>query len=222
MKVDAALATAALTVGGLRAGYRSARATNDQARIKERDEARASRSSESIDALNSAARLEGVPAGLLIGMAKIESNLDASAKNGSSRGLLQFQPDAWDTASRYVKGLGPYDKNVWDPYQNARAGAGLLKANLKRLGTLGYPGSPSAAVLYLAHQQGADGFMELHNAANGVPPGSHPKVSAKHMSRNPPPDVLVNGKWRSGPVTTDPAEFYKRWMAVAERKLGNV
>jgi hypothetical protein len=94
-----------------------------------------------------------LPAGYLARTAQIESGGDASAQNpnSSAGGLFQFTDG---TAGQY--GLG--DKN--DPEASTRAAAQLAADNAgvlrKSLGR-----EPTAAELYLAHQQGAGGAVAL-------------------------------------------------------------
>jgi hypothetical protein len=86
-------------------------------------------------------------------MAEIESGLDPDAYHPVSRasGLFQFLPD---TARQYKL------KAVFDPRANANAAAALWLNNTrflrKRLGRKPTPGE-----LYLAHQQGATGAINL-------------------------------------------------------------
>lgn len=162
------------------------------------------------DAIRTASDKLGVPEKTLEGFARIESGMSNNAVNGSSRGLFQMQPAAWADASRIVP-LGDYETNWSDPVQNALAGGAYLKANERTLRRLGYDGPFTPAVLYLAHQQGAGGFMELYSASKGREPTTN-YVSDEKMRRNPPPD----GRG----VTTNKAEFFRRWMIVAEKKIG--
>lgn len=103
---------------------------------------------------------QGVPvadqAGLLA-TGKIESNFDPGARNGSSRGLYQFQPATFAS-------VGGQDIN--DPGQQADAAAKLWASNRQALSqTLGR--APTDSDLYLAHQQGAGGASALIRAPAG-------------------------------------------------------
>jgi len=163
--------------------------------------------------VTAAAAEAGVPASTALGFAKIESNFNPKAVNGSSRGLMQMQPAAWSDA----KGINPSLKDysfVFDPMENARAGMAYIKYNMRQVSRLGGPQTLTPAQLYLAHQQGAGGFTELWNVANGRnrPLGTKGwLVTEKAMRGNPPQD----GRG----VTVDRKEFYDRWIAVAERKM---
>jgi len=152
---------------------------------------------------------KGIPEATLLGFAKIESNFNPKAVNGSSRGLMQIQPAAWQTAASIDPSIGSYD-NVWDTRKNAEAGAALMKANGRTLRKLGYTGELTPEVLYMAHQQGAAGFIELWRASEGLPSMTS-YVTVKAMSGNPPQDGLG--------VTTDKSVFLKRWLAAARRKM---
>jgi len=163
------------------------------------------------EALAGAAKESGVALPLLRAMAAIESNFDPSARNGSSKGLLAMQAPAWADAQKIRPDLPNYAVGVFDQVSNARAGAAYLQANIRSLIAQGYTGEINASVLYIAHQQGAAGFIELWRAAMGLPPGKKEYVTAEKMLKNPPQD----GR---GP-TSDKATFLKRWYAVVQKKL---
>lgn len=156
-------------------------------------------------AISAAAAQSGVPEATLRRFAQIESNFNHTAVNGKSRGLMQMQPAAWKDASKLVA-LRPYADAVFDPYENAKAGAFYIKVNKGYLDGLGYRGPWDVAHMYLAHQQGAGGLMAMWNAAHGKPSA----LDTEKMRANPPQD-------RKG-VTTDPKEFYSRWVAVVNSK----
>jgi len=159
-------------------------------------------------ALRTAAEEAGLPYELLRGFVSIESNFDPNARNGSSRGLGQMQPAAWTDAQKINPSIPSYDM-VFDPLQNARATAAYMKANIRALSRMGIE-RPTAAQLYMAHQQGAAGFAELYAASRGQKPKTN-YVTAERMLKNPPQD----GKGK----TTDKALFYARWIEVANRKI---
>lgn len=149
------------------------------------------------EAIRLAAKESGIDVAVLRRFAYIESRYNPKAKNGSSRGLMQMQPAAWADASKYII-LPPYKEAVWDALQNARAGAAYINNNRKVLTRLGYTGPWDVAHMYLAHQQGAGGLLNMWKAANGQPS----KISVANMEKNPPQD-------KKG-VTTDPVQFYNR------------
>ena len=93
----------------------------------------------------------GLPDGYLNRTAYIESSFNPSANNGVSRGEFQFTPG---TQAQY--GL----KNPYDPQQSADAAARLAVDNSKYLQN-GLGRAPTGAELYLAHQQGAGGALNL-------------------------------------------------------------
>lgn len=95
----------------------------------------------------------GLPQGFLARTAQIESGGNPLAKNpnSSAKGLFQFIDS---TAQQF--GLN----NPFDPEASTNAAARLAQQNAGVLGrTLGR--SPTAAELYLAHQQGAGGASKL-------------------------------------------------------------
>jgi len=171
--------------------------------------ARSATRAEIDEAIATAALGTGVPLNTLHGLVRIESNYRSNAENGSSRGLMQVQPAAWSDASKLVS-LPPYSRGVWDPIANATAGAAYAKINEQRLKKSGFSDPITPAVLYLAHQQGAGGFMELWRAAKGLPSISR-YVTDRAMLGNPPPD--------GGVRTVDKAQFFNRWMAYAAKVM---
>lgn len=159
-----------------------------------------------------AANEAGLDPATALGFASIESNFNPKAVNGSSRGLMQMQPNAWADARKILPDLPSYEDGVFDARSNARAGIAYIKSNARAIRRLGYTGDFTPAVAYMAHQQGAAGFVELWKAASGLP-SSTKYVKDESMVRNPPPD----GKG----ATTDKKEFFTRWMTVAKKKIDN-
>jgi hypothetical protein len=100
----------------------------------------------------------GLPSGYMMRTAQIESSLNPRAKNprSSAGGLFQFLDG---TARQY----GLRDK--FDPVQASQAAARLARDNqnflARRLGR-----QPTAAELYLAHQQGPEGARRLLSNPN--------------------------------------------------------
>lgn len=93
----------------------------------------------------------GLPAGYLNRTAYIESTFDPKADNGVSRGEFQFTRG---TAGQY--GL----TNPFDPVASANAAARLATDNYKFLQN-GLGRAPTGGELYLAHQQGNAGALNL-------------------------------------------------------------
>ncbi|MBM7047582.1 hypothetical protein [Rhizobium lusitanum] len=93
----------------------------------------------------------GLPTGYLNRTAYIESSFNPNANNGISKGEFQFTNA---TAGQY--GL----KNPFDPLASADAAARLAVDNQKFLAH-GLGREPTAGELYLAHQQGAAGALNL-------------------------------------------------------------
>lgn len=109
---------------------------------------RVSQYSGAFNQINDAA---GLPPGYLNQTAYIESGFNPNADNGIARGAFQF---TGPTAKQY--GLS----NPFDPIASAQAAARLAADNSKFLaGGLGR--APTAGELYLAHQQGAAGALNL-------------------------------------------------------------
>lgn len=154
-----------------------------------------------IKALMTVSKEVEVPVGWLMSFAHIESNYDNLAVNGRSRGLFQVQPAAWAHASEYVR-LPSYNSNVWDPYWNATAAATYILINYWTLRKRGYNVDANPQWVYLAHQQGAFGAMELIDASRGVKSTSY--VSTEKMWRNRAPGTTR---------TTNKVRFYRNWMA---------
>lgn len=118
---------------------------------------RVSKYSPAFDKINDAA---GLPPGYLNQTAYIESGFNPTANNGIARGAFQFTTP---TAKQY--GL----TDPFDPIASAQAAARLASDNSKFLaGGLGR--APTAGELYLAHQQGAGGALNLltHPNANAA------------------------------------------------------
>jgi hypothetical protein len=181
-------------------------------------------------AIANAAMITGVNSSLLLGFAKLESNLNPSASNpdfekkpdfyskyprGGSRGLMQMQDAAWTESAALLKKrfgviIGDFTTSWDDPTANALAGAAYLKINSERLVRYGYLGPLTPAILYLAHQQGAGGFIELWRISQGRKVVTN-YVTPVAMKGNPPADGQG--------VTTDKKEFFLRWLAVAEKRI---
>lgn len=156
-----------------------------------------------LDAIFKASASTGVPAAWLMAFARIESNFDSSAQAGSSKGLFQFQRDGWEDAMKAEPKLVRYDEGVWDPYMNALAAATYMLINTRALALNGINVMDNPSLLYMAHQQGVAGMLELYKAAHGIKYSTN-YVTEEKMLRNPPPGV--------GKVTNKVA-FYEGWIA---------
>lgn len=125
--------------------------------VPEYKSANAQKYSGAFNQINDAA---GLPPGYLAQTAYIESGFNPNADNGIARGAFQF---TGPTAKQY--GL----TNPFDPIASAQAAAKLATDNQNFLsGGLGR--APTAGELYLAHQQGASGALNLltHPGANAA------------------------------------------------------
>lgn len=105
------------------------------------------------DAIGKASARYGVSVSTMLRIAKIESGLNPNAKNNSSSagGLFQ-QID--DNAAQY--GVA----NRFDPYQSADGAARFMRDNIAYL-TKKLNRAPTAGEVYLAHQQGGGGAVNL-------------------------------------------------------------
>jgi hypothetical protein len=154
-----------------------------------------------LQAIAKAAQETRVPLLWLLGFAKIESNYDPHATNGGSRGLFQMQEPAWRDAGKIIP-LPDYESNWMDPLSNARAAAAYLKISMNSLRNRGVD-TVDPRHLYLAHQQGVSGFIELFRAHNsGVEPEKSVIRDTALMGNKPP------GFKR----TANRAQFYRNWM----------
>lgn len=218
LSVDAVLKAHGTSAGELTNAHALAKSSGAESYQREKAASRAERGHLAMaprtvveQALRRASEKTGVELSVLQGFAAIESNYNSVAVNGSSKGLMQMQRGAWESASQFVD-LKPYDTHWSDPFENALAGAAYVLSNSKTMRRIGYTGPISPAVLYLAHQQGPAGFVELWKAASGIRATTN-YVTRVKMERNPPQD-------KKG-VTYDKATFFRRWMAVAERKVAD-
>lgn len=158
------------------------------------------------EAITKAANEEGVPVGLMMTMAKIESNGNPRAMspgNGTFKGLYQMGPDAWKENSPNVNG------DIFDPYLNSVAAARFIKKNINYMKSKGVP--IDNTTVYLAHQQGPGGIVKIYNAAkNGTPLD---QTTIRNMANNRPQDGNKS-------ATSDPNEFLRRWAVAVKNKGG--
>ena len=81
-------------------------------------------------AIVKAALATDVDPNVLATFANIESTMDAKAKNGRVKGLLQFTPGTWKLmAKRHAKRHGIRHPDIFNPYHNALFGAELINDN---------------------------------------------------------------------------------------------
>jgi hypothetical protein len=152
-------------------------------------------------AITKVAKATGVPVMWLAAFARIESNFNPYAVNGQSRGLFQMQKGAWEDTQKFVR-LPSYDKYWQEPFYNTLSAAVYIKINLDRLARYGYNASSEPRWIYLAHQQGVAGLLDLLAAASGQEV-ENPRVTREAMKGNRAPGSLL---------TYDLRTFYENWM----------
>jgi hypothetical protein len=222
MAVRGALSTFAVTPDQLANDFAKDKANGNLDKARALKERNAVMRPDVQEAIANASRVTGVNSSVILGFAKLESSLNPDATNPKnpvgtkgSRGLMQMQYASWNEAKTYLKNkfntdIGSYVSAWMSPKDNALAGAAYLLINTERLKAYGYMGPLTPAVYYLAHQQGAGGFIELwRSSQDRVVKTSYVKDEA--MLKNPPPDG-------QGP-TTSKKDFFLRWMAIAEKRI---
>lgn len=150
-------------------------------------------------AIARAGEAHGVDPGVLSVIASLESSFDPNAQNPSSSagGLFQFIDG---TAAQY--GL----ENRFDVDQAADAGARFTRDNMSTLATaLGR--QPTVGEIYLAHQQGAQGAINLLTAPA-------PMLASAVVGREA---VRLNG---GNPDTMTARDFAALWIDKANERAG--
>lgn len=146
------------------------------------------------DAIRAAAQRYGLDPATMVRIAQVESSLNPSAANpkSSARGLYQFINSTW---RQYGNGGDPLDPNA-----NIDAGMRFALDNRNSLrSALGR--DPTPGELYLAHQQGPAGAVNLLRN-----PGQ--RVSG--------PEITLNG----GQDGMTAADFARRWTSKFEGTAG--
>jgi hypothetical protein len=146
-----------------------------------------------------------VPSHWLMSFARIESGFDMNAVNGRHKGLFQFRESTWEYVSKNVA-LRDFDRYWNDPYENAKAAAAYMKANIENLARHGIDARNDPRLLYLAHQQGARGLRELVSMSQGG--RDNGVITPVKMRSNKPPGY---------DVTLNPVKFYHNWMSYLGR-----
>lgn len=81
-------------------------------------------------AIVKAAKATGIDPNMLATFANIESTMNAKAKNGRVKGLLQFTPGTWKLmVKRHAKKHGIKHPDIYNAYHNALFGAELINDN---------------------------------------------------------------------------------------------
>lgn len=167
----------------------------------------------------------GMSEASLIAFAKIESNFNAKAISPSGRhfGVMQMSKAAWADALEQQKRLGKptsgsFETGKFNAEANVRAGAAYIGANRRFLDSEGYTGPWDVPHWYLAHQQGFRGLATIHKLAKG---GSLTQGQAKFAKADMATNMKGNPPQDQKGVTTNPAQFYERWVNVAQDKYNN-
>jgi hypothetical protein len=148
------------------------------------------------EALVLASKTHGIPLDLMTRVGIIESGLNPSASNPSgAKGLFQFMPA---TAKEF--GIAGQELN---PYANADAAARFMVKNKSFLERAGIP--VNATTMYLAHQQGPQGILNVWKAATGKG-----DLSEGDLKRMGPNDPFGEGKARRA------ADFIAGWQQKIE------
>lgn len=163
-------------------------------------------------AIDQAARENGIDPLTMRTFAQIESAGNAHALNGKTHaaGLFQFMPG---TQGRF----GLNAQTAMDPLANARAAAHYMQANAKLMQKHGI--AVTGANLYLAHQQGEGNFIHLMEYVQGKRKTLTPGM-LKAMKNNPVP--RDDGKKGWAYQGTDPSAFMTAWQrhyAAVQTKL---
>jgi hypothetical protein len=140
-------------------------------------------------------------------LATIESNGDPSARNGSSTGIFQFQPQTFESVG------GGDINNVAD---QTRAAIQLAQRNSESLApALGR--DPTTAELYLAHQQGAAGAAALLTA-----PPEVSAIAALEGAGVPPDTARASIVGNGGSPSMTAGQFVQKWADRYNEAAGGV
>jgi hypothetical protein len=102
------------------------------------------------DEIRQAASLYGLDLAMMMSIAKVESNFNPHARNGSYKGLFQLSDYEFEKYG---------DGSIWDARDNARAAAHMSLVQAEKFkGALGH--YPDYAERYMVHQQGIQGAIE--------------------------------------------------------------
>jgi hypothetical protein len=153
------------------------------------------------EAIKKASALVGVSEDTMIAFAKMESSMNAGAKNGksSATGLMQFTTGTWKEAlTKYGPRYNiPPDAQPTSPYYSAVLGAAYGKNNLKSIAPLAAKaGLRDDTAMYLTHHFGPSGGARIVNAFMATPAAPiEQAVSARAMKDN---QEVLSGKTVSG------------------------
>jgi hypothetical protein len=142
------------------------------------------------------AERQGEDANLALRMAAVESSFEPTAKNGSSRGLYQFQPGTWAEEGGAPGAELNAEENIKRGIQHIKKNRTRLRAKLGR--------EPTDGEIYLAHQQGFGGAIALLSAPAGMSAvdalqRAGVKNARAHITRNGGTEAMsaadFAGKW---------------------------
>ncbi len=167
-----------------------------------------------VDAIRKASSKNGVSEELMFTIANIESGGNPTARNKRSgaSGLYQIMP-------KYFNDYGVNNTTVWDPYENADAGAKGLKRKIERLTKI-IKSSPTNPQIYMAHNQGSRGFEIIYNACKNFG-GLDGKESLQQSSnslgygRRTGSKIYRNMRGNKG---NHPCQFMDSWVDIYNSK----
>lgn len=158
LTIDGMLALAGTTASGLL----------EQTRVAERNHVM----NDFDDIIEKEARAAGVSPSIMQRMLKIENprrDPRAVSKNGSSHGLFQIQQKTWEGVLRNNRLTEPGWDKRYDAASNAKIACLLTRENAESIRKMGYKEAIDGRILYLVHQQGPAGAMEIYQRATGRP-----------------------------------------------------
>jgi hypothetical protein len=117
----------------------------------------------------------GVDPQVMMRFAQIESGMRPTVRTGSYKGLFQLS----DSEFRKHGGSG----DIYDVEANANAGAAKIKAESEKFKAK-YGREPSAADLYMVHQQGEGGYAK-HSANPDAPAWQNMHSTAEGRTKGP-------------------------------------
>lgn len=124
------------------------------------------------DIIESESRSAGVSPTIMKRILKIENprrDPKAVSQNGSSHGLFQIQQKTWEGVLRNNGLSQPGWSERYDAAANTKIACLLTKENAESVKQMGYSQPIDGRILYLVHQQGPAGAVEIYQRANKLP-----------------------------------------------------